>query len=42
MNFLILREKQTLDFLSKSVQKLNNFKLINKAFTKIADKGIFS
>ena len=30
------------NFLSKSVQKINNYKLINKAFTKIADEGIFS
>ena len=27
--------------LSRSVQKINNYQLINKAFEKIADKGIF-
>ena len=30
------------NFLSKSVQKINNYQLINKAFTKFADEGIFS
>ena len=40
--FFNLERKTNTRFLSKSVQKLNNFKLINKAFTKIADKGIFS
>ena len=29
-------------FLSKSVQKINNYQLINKVLTKIADEGIFS
>ena len=30
------------NFLSKAVQKINNYQLINKAFTKIANEGIFS
>ena len=30
------------NFLSKSVQKINNYQLINKVFKKIADEGIFS
>ena len=40
--FFNFERKTNIKFLSKSVQKLNNFKLINKAFIKIADKGIFS
>ena len=28
-------------FLSKAVKKISNYKLINKVFTKIADRGIF-
>ena len=30
------------NFLSKAVQKINNYQLINKAFIKIANEGIFS
>ena len=30
------------NFLTKSVQKINNYSLINKVFTEIADRGIFS
>ena len=40
--FFNFERKTNTRFLSKSVQKLNNFKLINKVFTKIADKGIVS
>jgi 2-octaprenyl-6-methoxyphenol hydroxylase len=40
--FFNFERKINIKFLSKSVQKLNNFKLINKAFAKIADKGIVS
>ena len=29
------------NFLSKVVKKINNFNIINKAFTRVADKGIF-
>ena len=40
--FFNFERKTNTRFLSKSVQKLNNFKLINKAFTEIADMGIIS
>ena len=39
--FFNFERKIKSNFLSKSVQKINNYQLINKAFTKIADKGIF-
>ena len=40
--FFNLERKVNSNFLSKSVQKINKFAPINKAFIKIADKGIFS
>ena len=40
--FFNLERKIKSNFLSKSIQKINNYSLINKIFTKIADKGIFS
>ena len=39
--FFNFERKIKSNFLSKSVQKINNYQLINKAFAKIADKGIF-
>ena len=39
--FFNFERKMKSNFLSKSVQKINNYQLINKAFAKIADKGIF-
>jgi len=40
--FFNFERKVNSNFLSKSVQKINKFPSINKAFIKIADKGIFS
>ena len=40
--FFNFERKVNSNFLSKSVQKINKFAPINKAFIKIADKGIFS
>ena len=40
--FFNIERKIKNNFLSKSVQKINNYQLINKAFTKFADEGIFS
>ena len=39
--FFNFERKIKSNILSKSVQKINNYQLINKAFAKIADKGIF-
>ena len=40
--FFNFERKIKSNFLSKSVQKINKYSLINKVFTKIADRGIFS
>ena len=41
-DFFNFERKTKNNFLSKSVQKINKYPLINKMFTKIADRGIFS
>jgi 2-octaprenyl-6-methoxyphenol hydroxylase len=38
--FFNFERKIRSDFLSKSVQKIGRYPLINKMFTKIADRGI--
>jgi len=40
--FFNIERKIKSNFLTKSVQKINNYSLINKVFTEIADRGIFS
>ena len=40
--FFNFERKMKSNFLSKSVQKINEYPLINRIFTKIADRGIFS
>ena len=40
--FFNFERKMKSNFLSKSIQKINEYPLINRIFTKIADRGIFS
>jgi 2-octaprenyl-6-methoxyphenol hydroxylase len=40
--FFNFERKIKSNFLTKSVQKINSYSLINKVFTEIADRGIFS
>ena len=40
--FFNFERKIKSNFLTQSVQKINSYSLINKVFTEIADRGIFS
>ena len=40
--FFNFERKMKSNFLSKSVKNISNYPRINKMFTKIADRGIFS